>query len=154
MEFRNHPVLEGLKVNEDGTEIIYQGKKLEPKTYERQGKSIAMETVGIRYRTVTVIRLVNECWNGECENSDYITKKIDYNKSNHYSNLCWSKKGVGLSHDNSPNFGTKPKFTEQEYKDLKDEIKDGETITDFLKRKKVSTKAFYTAKNKYEKDVN
>ena len=151
MEFRHHPVLEGLKVNEDGTEIIYLGKKLEPKSYERKSKSIDMLVVNIRYKVITVMRLVNECWNGECENLDYITKKIDYEKSNHYSNLCWSKKGVGLSHNNnSPKFGTKPKFSESEYLELKKEIYPGEKITEFLKRKKVSTKAFYTAKKRYE----
>jgi hypothetical protein len=152
MEFRHHPVLEGLQVNEDGTEIIYLGKKLEPKNYERKGNSIEMEVVGIKYKVVTVMRLVNECWNGERENADFITKKIDYEKGNHYSNLCWSKRGVGISHNNSPEFGAKPKFTEQEFKDLKKEIKPGETITKFLKRKAISTKAFYTAKNKYEKE--
>ncbi|WP_264521172.1 hypothetical protein [Flavobacterium sp. N1994] len=151
MEFRYHPILEGLKVNEDGTEIIYLGKKLEPKIYEREGKSIPMQVVNIKYKNITVMRLVNECWNSVSENLDYITKRIDPEKGNHYSNLCWSKQGVGLSHNNSPNFGAKPKFSEQEFKNLKAEIKPGETITVFLKRKKVSTKAYYTAKKKYEK---
>ena len=151
MNYRHHPVLEDLKVNEDGTEIIYQGKKLDPKTYDRNTNSIAMQVVAIKYKTVTVMRLVNECWNGESENVDFITKKIDETKSNHYSNLCWSKRGQGISHKSSKNFNA-PKFDQAQYKKLLTEIEPNETITEFLKRKKISTKAYYTAKKKYEKN--
>jgi len=74
MEFRNHPILEGLKVNEDGTEIIYLGEKVASKTYNRKGNIIQMEVISIKNKSVTVMRLVNECWNGTAENADYITK--------------------------------------------------------------------------------
>lgn len=151
MESRYHPIIEGLRVNEDGTEIIYQGKKLEPKTYKRKNNSIPMSVVNINYKNITVMRLVNECWNGMSENLDYITKKINPENGNHYSNLCWSKQGVGLSHDSSTNFITKPKLSEPEYIKLKKDKPQSESLMAYLKRVKISTKAYYTAKKKYEK---
>lgn len=151
MDFRYHPIIENLKVNEDGSEIIYLGKSLISKTYTRKENSIPMQVVNIGRKIVTVMRLVNEAWNGVAENADFITKRIDEDKPIHYSNLCWSKRGQGISHRSSKNFNA-PKFNAEQYKELLTEIKKAETITAFLKRKNISTKAFYTAKRKYEKN--
>lgn len=151
MEFRYHPILEGLKVNEDGTEIIYQGTSLPIKTYNRVNKSVAMKIVNINHKTITTMRLVCECWLGLSENPELVVKKIDQTKAEHYSNLCWSKHGVGVSHNTKSNFNVHPKFSESEYKKLLTEINSKETITAFLLRKKISTKAYYTAKKRYEK---
>lgn len=150
MNYRYHPILADLKVNEDGTEIIYQSKKLEVKIYDRTNKSVPMHVVNINKKSITVMRLVCECWHGMPENPELIVKRIDETKTFHYSNLCWSKRGVGVSHNGKSNFNVNPKFSEYEYRELLSEIKPKEGITEFLKRKNVSSKAYYTAKNKYE----
>jgi len=149
MNYRNHPIVEGLRVNEDGTSIIYKGEALVSKTYERKNNSVPMEIVAVGYKTVTVMRLVCECWHGMSKNLDYVVKKVNQTAGNHYSNLCWSVQGTGFSH-NSPGINTKPKFTEAQFKKLLAEKSPTETLQAFLKRKNVSNKAYYTAKNRYE----
>ena len=150
MNYRNHPILENLKVNENGTSIIYHDEALTSKTYERKGNTIPMEIVAIGSKTVTVMRLVCECWHGMSENIGFIVKKIDPSKGNHYSNLCWSIQGTGYSHNTKSNFNTTPKFTEKAYRKLLTEKDPNETLTAFLKRKKVGSKAYYSAKKRYE----
>jgi len=81
-------------------------------------------------------------------------QKLDESKGNHYSNLCWSKKGVGLSHNSKSNFNVHPKFTKEEFEAFVKKQNPKETITAYLKRTKTSTKAYYTAKKKYDKKEN
>ncbi|MBF6607474.1 MAG: hypothetical protein ITG00_01915 [Flavobacterium sp.] len=145
MNYKYHPILEDLKVNEDGTSIIYKGEVLTPRTYVRKTNTVPSEVVFVGYKVVTVMRVVCECWHGLSENTDFVVRKLDQAKGNHYSNLCWSKQGLS-----SENFNTLPKFSEEEFIKLKTEQKKDETLTAFLKRKKISIKAYYTAKNRYE----
>ncbi len=149
MNYRNHPIVEGLKVNEDGTSIMFQGKELSPKEYSRPNNSIPMLVVSVNRKTVTVMRLVSECWIGMPESLELVVKKIDPTKGNHYTNLCWSRQGYGLSH-NSPSIYSKPKFSEAQYRELLAKKKSNESIKSLLKRENVSNKAYYTAKNRYE----
>jgi hypothetical protein len=151
MNYRKHPILESLTVNEDGTSIIYQGEALTPKTYERKSKCVPIQMVTVCNKSVTVMRLVCECWHGMPENLEFVVKKIDQAKGNHYSNLCWSKQGLGLSHNSKSNFGVSAKLNEAAFKKLKSEKDPTESLTAFLKRKKIGKRAYYTARNKYEK---
>jgi hypothetical protein len=150
MKYRYHPILEDLKVNEDGTDIVYKTKSLDIKIYARANKSVLMKIVNINHKTLTTMRLVCECWHGMPENPELVVKKIDQQKGEHYSNLCWSKHGVGVSHNSKSIFNVLPKFTEAQFIELMSELKPKEDITKFLKRKKVSTKAYYSAKKRYE----
>ena len=148
-QFRYHPVVEGLKVNEDGTSIIYKGEEVISKTYDRKNNSIPIQMVTVASKSVTVMRLVCECWHGMSDNLGFVVKKVDPEKGNHYANLCWSKQGTGFSH-NSPGININPKFSEDQYKELLAEKDPNETLKAFLKRKEVSNKAYYTAKRRYE----
>lgn len=99
MEFRHHPILEGLKINEDGSEIIYRGEKLNPMGMNRTARPTATKIVNFEGRTISVARLICEAWHGTAPNLDYNATRIDNSKGFHYSNLFWAKKGVNPNYD-------------------------------------------------------
>lgn len=147
MNYKYHPILENLRVNEDGTSILYHGKPLEAKAYERKTNTVPMEVVTVNKKNVTVMRLVCECWHGLSENRAYVVRKIDPAKGNHYSNLCWSKQGL-----QSPNFNTLPKYTKEEFEQLQAERDRNESVAAFLRRRNISEKTYYAAKKRYEQE--
>ena len=136
-EFRYHPLVEGLKVNEDGTEVLLNNTPLKISNYSNG------VFVTINKKQVTTMRLVCECWHGLAENGDFVVKKIDESKSAHYSNLTWSKRGQGLSHEFANNFCGKNRLTKEEFLEKNKGRKDGEPIVDFIKRIGMTTTNYY-----------
>lgn len=142
-EFRYHPLVEGLKVNEDGTEILLNGNPLPIRSY-KNGISVSISN-----KQVTTMRLVCECWHGVAENGDYIVKKIDETKDSHYSNLAWSKRGQGLSHEFAKNFCGKNRLTKEEFLEKNKSRKEGEHILEFIKRIGMTTTNYYKYRKLY-----
>lgn len=152
MDFRYHPVIEGLKCNEDGSIIILNGKELVQKKYNRKDTKGAQHLVHFFTKNHSVIRLICECWIGMSENYDYIPRRVDESKGNHYSNLFWSKRGQELN----PNFRKPLKLSKEKYFQIKAQIAEsGMKVMDFLKvSKETSSVSYYNAKREYEKKPN
>lgn len=52
MQFKTHPILEELQLNEDGTIVIYKGKELNVKSYQKQGRdNYPYKVVSFRNKT-------------------------------------------------------------------------------------------------------
>jgi len=94
MEFRWHPILENLKVNEDGTTIIFNGEELRIKEYKLKHAKEPSLYVKIKEKQCTVKRLVCECWHGLPPNRYSAARRVDQYGNNHYSNLYWGKRGM------------------------------------------------------------
>lgn len=97
MEFRNHPIIEHLRINEDGTEIYFKGVFL--RTFEND-KTRETPTLKVNFinKAHSVTRLVCEAWNGLREHSGQRASKVNLLDGNHYSNLEWKEgatNGVG-----------------------------------------------------------
>lgn len=102
MPLRYHPEIEGLKVNEDGTEVYYLGEPLEVKIIDRKEREIN-ETPYVVFlgKTHSVGKLVCECWNGMPDNPRWCATRIEKEKGFHYTNLQWRPCGF------NPQMGTK-----------------------------------------------
>lgn len=97
MEYRYHPIIEGLKINEDGTQVYYNGNLL---TTFANDKSRATPTLKVNFnnKAHSVSKLVCESWNGLRKHSGQRVSKINQISNNHYSNLEWKEgaaNGVG-----------------------------------------------------------
>lgn len=147
-EFRYHPIIEGLKVNEDGTEIYLNNELI--KQYQCSNGKMTV----VNNKTLTTMRLVCEAWHGMSENKEYVVKKVDEAKGQHYSNLQWSKRGQGISHKSSKNFCRPAKWTKKEFLEVKAQRMQGENILDFFKRCKINLKTYYIYNRKYGKKEN
>jgi hypothetical protein len=90
MEFRYHPIIEGLKVNEDGTEILLHTEKLLQFQNDKSRKNPTFK-VGFQNKSHSVGRLVCEAWNGLREHSGQRVSKINALENNHYTNLEWKE---------------------------------------------------------------
>lgn len=94
MDMRHHPIIEGLKINEDGTEIIFFGEKLYRQEHRRSERKSSMLVVHFNNHTYSVAKLICEAWHGMAENRDYVATRIKEDKGFHYTNLFWAKKGT------------------------------------------------------------
>lgn len=147
MEFRHHPIIEDLKCNEDGTQILRNNEPLRIKD-EPNGRLY----VHIYDRRVTVIRIVCECWHGMPENLDMAARRHDEDAGDHYSNLYWGKQGMTLNQAKKRNYEKQPlKITEAEYREIEVFRKTGE-IQKELKKRGHSKKAWQNAMIRYGKE--
>lgn len=97
LQFRYHPIVEGLKINEDGSEIYLNGLLLRQFISDKSKKTPTLK-VNFGNRAHSVIRLVCEAWNGLSDNTSQRASKINELSNNHYSNLEWKEgasNGVG-----------------------------------------------------------
>lgn len=89
-----HPLLEKLLINEDGTQIYWQGEALEIKEYKYGRNNYKQKRVCFNSQTHTVSRLVCETYNGLMPTTGMIVKRKDFNPDNgHYTNLYWNTRG-------------------------------------------------------------
>lgn len=64
-EFRYHPEIEGLKINEDGSEIFLNDQRVE--IVERPDK---FKHIYYKNKIVSISRLILECWVGMPQNQN------------------------------------------------------------------------------------
>lgn len=129
MAYRYHPEIEGLKVNEDGSEVIYLGERLEVKQASRSDRKNEMKYVYFLKRTHSVAKLVCECWHGMAENPRWCaTRKVKENGF-HYTNLYFAPCGT------NPAMGTKKvkrsklsKLSEADVIAVQKRLKKGDTL--------------------------
>lgn len=92
MKYSYHPEIEGLKVNEDGTEILLDGLPLVIK--KRTTGKHPFLYVNLRSSNQSVVRLVMECWHGMAPYPKMAVRRKDNDNNNcHYTNLEWGAWG-------------------------------------------------------------
>lgn len=94
MAYKYHPEIEGLKVNEDGTQVLYCGELLAIKTVNRKERNSDTKYVTLRGKPFTIGKLVCECWNGLSDNPRWCATRKEKEKGFHYSNLIWAPCGT------------------------------------------------------------
>jgi hypothetical protein len=97
MDSRYHPIIEGLRLNEDGTEIYFNEELLRITENDKTRKNPTLK-VQFNGRKHSVAKLVCETWNGLREHTGLFASKIGSLSNYHYSNLEWKE---------NPNTGVK-----------------------------------------------
>lgn len=149
MQHRYHPIIEGLKVNEDGSEILMNGQPViivsDHPAHMRNPRKI----VRFGKKNVTVIRLVIEAWHSLAPTGEHAARRIDEQAGDHYSNLFWGKKGMTLS---SAKGVVQPtlKMTPEVYATIMKRSKK-ESIRSILKELDISENRFYQYRKKHVK---
>ncbi len=131
MEFRYHPIVEGLKINEDGSIILYNGKELKQVIIKT-----GVSTKGVRFKSKThsISKLICEAWHGLRENSEHCAIRIDGNfNNNHYTNLKWGMKGRNST----------SKILPHQKEEIKQRFENGETAIDLAKEFGIKRQSIY-----------
>lgn len=112
MKTKKHPILD-LIVNENGTEILFQGKPLVIRTYYPNGRNYTARNIHFNNTTQSVAKVVCETWNGMREEMSMAVHRKDKNPANdHYTNLYWDKRGKVRTRRTSRSSLSKIKQTE------------------------------------------
>lgn len=91
---KSHPILNELIMNEDGTQIYFNGNPLDVKSYKAAGRNYSQKIVNFNSQTHTLIKLICETYNGEKPKLGMVVKRRDFNPDNdHYTNLYWAERG-------------------------------------------------------------
>ncbi len=120
-EFRDHPIIKNLKINSDGTNIIYNEKVL--RIFEYDKKDRPMRMVSVNRKSYTVAKLVCEAWNGLPEDEKMIAKHKYCFTDDHYRNLYWGKRG-----ENKLVRSKLSKISSEDIPVIIDRIKKGDTL--------------------------
>jgi hypothetical protein len=151
MEFRYHPIIENLKISEDGSEILMNGSPVTITSDHPAHMRNPRKLVRFGKKNVTIIRLVCEAWHGIAPTGEHAARRVDEEKGDHYSNLFWGKKGMTLS---SAKGVVQPtlKMTPEVYANVMKRSKK-ESIRAILKELDISENRFYQYRKKHvEKD--
>lgn len=151
MQHRYHPIIEGLKVSEDGSEILMNGQPVIIASDHPAHMRNPRKLVRFGKKNVNVIRLVLEAWHSLAPTGEHAARRVDEAAGDHYSNLFWGKKGHTLS---SAKGVVQPtlKMTPEVYADIM-KRSENETIKAILKELDISENRFYQYRKKHvEKD--
>lgn len=150
-QFRYHPIIEHLKINEDGTVIELNGTPMNIKEQTLPHLRRPRKIVYVGAKTVNTIRLVCEAWHGIAPSGEHAARRVDEDKGDHYSNLCWGKKGMTLSAAKTNSWNTRGlRMTAKLYKTIQKRNK-SENIIPLLKDLKISTAEYYKYNKKHVK---
>jgi hypothetical protein len=151
MEYRYHPIVENLKVSEDGSKITLNGQPVIIASDHPEHMRNPRKLVRFGKKNVTVIRLVCEAWHGISPTGEHAARRVDEEKGDHYSNLFWGKKGMTLSAAKGVVQPT-VKMTPEVYANVMNRNKK-ESIRAILKELDISENRFYQyRKNHVKKD--
>ena len=145
MEFRYHPIIEELKVNEDGTEIYFNESLLLPFANDKNRLNPTIK-VNFNSKGHSVTRLVCECWNGLSQHIGQRASKIDPSLGNHYSNLEWKEgasNGVAIFLQ---------KIKPEQHDDILELIESKMPVIKIAKLYDVDSATIYRIKKKYGKE--
>lgn len=149
--YRYHPIIEGLRINEDGSSIIYLGDEIPTKKLNRASRNSDTLLVYFNNQQHSVARLVCEAWHGMAENMDFVATRRNPVDGFHYKNLFWAKKGV------NPNYhkikfprSSISKIPESEVPKIEKRLKKGETLKSIAKDYNTSDMSISRIKKKME----
>jgi hypothetical protein len=127
MAFKYHPEIEGLKVNEDGSKVLYLGESIKVKTAERALRKNDMHFIYFKGTTYSIAKLVCECWHGMADNPRWCaTRKVKV-KGFHYTNLFFAPCGTNPERRNNKR-GTRSKIAKEDVPVIEKRLKKGETL--------------------------
>ena len=149
MEMRYHPIIESLKVNEDGTIIELNNERLVIKTTHHPSQRKPTLSVHVNGKRVTVQKLVCEAWHGVTPTAEHVARRVDENAGNHYKNLFWGKRGMTVSSViGSKAIENKRKMTMEVYEDIIARSQNS-TVDAILKELNISDSTFYKFRKLY-----
>ena len=141
-EFRYHPEITGLKVNENGSEILLNDLPIEVKV-RKSGKH-PFKFVYYKGNQIGLARLILECWSGMPPEPKLTAKHIDGDYTNYfYENLRWGTNG---GNPKNP-----PKITPDQKKEILKKIETGTGDSAIAKEYGVSRNAIFNLRKKQEK---
>lgn len=149
MEYRYHPIIEKLKVSEDGTIFLLNGEPMTISSDQPKHMRNPRKMVRFGEKNVTTIRLVCEAWHGVSPTGEHAARRVDEEKGDHYSNLFWGKKGMTLSSAKGVPKPTR-KMTTAVYNDIVERGKLS-SVKKVLKELGISEMTFYRYRKKYVK---
>lgn len=149
--YRYHPEIEGLKVNEDGTEVWFNGKSLQVGTASRKERDTDLQYVYFSNRTHSIAKLVCECWNGMADNPRWCATRKVKDKGFHYTNLFFAPCGTNGEKDKASR-GSRSKITEQDLPKIRARIKAGETLKAIAKDYNTSDMSILRIKKRMQKN--
>ena len=115
-EFRYHPEIKGLKVNEDGSEVLMNDLPVVLK--ERNRGKHPFRFFYYKDYQIGLAKLVLECWQGMAPEPRLTAKHIDCDYTNyHHENLRWGTSGGNSKYP--------PKLTEDQKKEIFKKIATG-----------------------------
>jgi hypothetical protein len=130
--YRYHPEVEGLKVNEDGSEVFLNGEALEVKNAERKERDTDLKYVYFQNRVHSVAKLVCECWNGMAENPRWCATRKLKAVGFHYTNLFFAPCGTNPEKRNASR-GTRSKIPKEDVPKIEQRLRNGEMGKDIAK---------------------
>ena len=149
MNYRYHPIIENLKINEDGSEILLNGEPKKILIQQLKHTRKTRKVVSLGLKTINTIRLVCEAWHGVAPSGEHAARRVDENAGDHYSNLYWGKKGMTTSAVKGHKWNSRGKaMTSELYAEIEKRI-ETEKISHILKDMQISAGAFYKYRNTY-----
>lgn len=141
-EFRYHPEIEGLKVNETGSEVFLNETELQIRV--KKSGNHPFRYVYFKGNMIGVARLVIECWSGMPPIPKLTARHIDGDYTNyHHSNLEWAN--VGGNSKNPAKLNPAQKI------EILEKIKSGTGDSEIAKEYGVSRNAIFNLRKKQEK---
>lgn len=141
-EFRYHPEIEGLKVNENGSEILLNEIVIEIKV-RKSGKN-PFRFFYYKGIQIGLARLVLECWSGMPPVPKLSAKHIDGDYTNyHYENLQWGTNGGNAKNP--------PKLNPEQKTEILEKIANGKGDSEIAKEYDVTRNAIFNIRKKLEK---
>ncbi len=141
-EYRYHPEIEGLKVNEDGSEVLFNET---PQTIKvRKSGNHPFRFIYFSGHTIGIARLVLECWSGMPPIPKLTAKHKDGDYTNyHYTNLQWGANGGNAKNP--------PKLNPEQKAEVLAKIKAGKCDSEIAKEYGVSRNAIFNIRKKQQK---
>lgn len=91
--YKQHPLIEGLKVNQDGSKIYYKGDLVKGLVYKLKDRGVPTLRMNFDNKSFCVAKLVCEAWHGPRPTTEYcVQRKYSYDHL-HHTNLYWGKIG-------------------------------------------------------------
>lgn len=148
--FRYHPIIEGLKINEDGSQILLNGEEVKIVVQKLPHMRYPRKVVYLNRKGINTIRLVCEAWHSPAPTGEHAARRIDEQKGDHYSNLYWGKKGHTLSSAKGIVQPTS-KMSPEVYAEIVKRSKT-ESVRAVLKDLNISENRFYQYRKKHVKE--
>jgi len=148
--FAIHPVLIDLKINEDGTEIYWQNKKLAIKTcYPKNRGNYSYRHVQFKSRTHRVTKLICEAWHGMRDGDQHVQRYNGY-ENDHFKNLYWGSRGGHMKKltKNAKRSGLS-KINNNDIPEILKRIKNNETLISISISYNTSVMSIYRIKKRY-----
>ncbi|MEI7486817.1 MAG: helix-turn-helix domain-containing protein [Chryseobacterium sp.] len=141
-EFRYHPEIPGLKINEDGSEVLLNELSIEVKT--DTARKYPFRFFYYKGYLINLAKAILECWVGPSPDPTLTAKHIDGDYNNfHYKNLQWGHFGGNGRYPS--------KLNPEQRNEILEKIKAGISNAEIAREYGVSRNAIFNFKKKQQK---